>query len=122
MHRRAAVIITFVALAHAAAYIVYQHGDWRSGHAWTDQGGYQRLGARLATTGTFTRYAGSATFVQEVIRTPGYPAFVAVIYKLFGIDNDMAVAIAQALAFVAICWMVYLIARRAAGSWPGAGA
>ncbi len=31
-------------------------GDWQSTTAWTDQGGYQRLGAVLATTGQFTRY------------------------------------------------------------------
>lgn len=115
MLRRAAFVIAIVALAHAALYIVYQQGEWRSGRAWTDQGGYERLGASLATTGTFTRYADSETFVPEVIRTPGYPLFIALIYKLFGVDNDMAVAVAQAFVFVAICAMVFFIARRAAG-------
>ena len=114
MIRRAALIIGLVALAHAALYIVYQQGEWRSETAWTDQRGYQRLGASLATTGEFTRYADNDVFVPEVIRTPGYPAFVAVFYKLFGIDNDMAVAIGQAGVYALICWMVWLIARRAA--------
>src|SRR3954464_7110784 len=108
MLRRAAFIIALVALAHAALYIVYQQGEWRSGRAWTDQSGYQRLGASLATTGTFTRYANTDTFVPEVIRTPGYPLLIAVVYKLFGVDNDLAVVIAQAFAFVAICWMTFL--------------
>lgn len=115
MIRRAVLIIGLVALAHATLYIVYQSGEWRSATAWTDQSGYQRLGASLATTGQFTRYADTDVFVPEVIRTPGYPAFVALIYWLFGVNNDLAVAIAQAFVFVAICWMVYLIARRAAG-------
>jgi hypothetical protein len=113
--RRAALIIGLVALAHAALYIVYQHGEWQSATAWTDQRGYQRLAAGLATTGEFTRYADSDVFVPEVIRTPGYPAFVALVYLLFGVGNDMAVAIAQAFVFAAICWMVFLIARSAAG-------
>src|SRR3954469_22766451 len=115
MIRRALLIIGLVAIAHAALYIVYQRGEWRSGTAWTDQSGYQRLGASLATTGQFTRYADADVFVPEVIRTPGYPAFVALIYRLFGVGNDMAVAIAQAFVYAAICWMVFHIARRAAG-------
>jgi 4-amino-4-deoxy-L-arabinose transferase-like glycosyltransferase len=115
MLRRALVIIGLVALAHAALYIVYQRGEWQSTSAWTDQRGYQRLGAALATTVKFTRYSDADTFVPEVIRTPGYPAFVAVIYKAFGVGNDMAVAIAQAFVFTAICAMVFYIARRAAG-------
>ena len=119
MSRRAAIVIGLVALAHAALYIVYQQGEWRSGRSWTDQSGYQRLGAALATTGQFTRYPGSTELVPEVIRTPGYPAFVAVFYKLFGVGNDLAVAIAQAFVFVAICWMVYLIGRRAADERSG---
>ena len=115
MIRRAGLIVGLVALAHAALYIVYQQGEWRSATAWTDQSGYQRLGASLATTGQFTRYADSDAFVPEVIRTPGYPAFVAVVYKIFGVGNDLAVAIAQAFVFAAICWMVFAIARRTAG-------
>lgn len=115
MLRRAAVIIGLVALAHAALYIVYQQGEWQSETAWTDQRGYQRLGTSLATTGDFTRYADNDVFVPEVIRTPGYPAFIAAVYVVFGVGNDMAVAIAQAFVFLAICWLVFLIARRAAG-------
>ena len=99
MLRRAVLIIGLVALAHSALYILYQRGEWQSATAWTDQRGYQRLGATLATTGQFTRYADTDVFVPEVIRTPGYPAFVAVVYRLFGVGNDLAVAIAQAFVF-----------------------
>jgi len=119
MLRRPLLIIALVALAHAALYIVYQQGEWQSATAWTDQRGYQRLGAALATTGQFTRYADSVTFVPEVIRTPGYPLFVALIYKLFGVGNDLAVAIAQAVVFASLCVLVFLLARRAAGDRAG---
>jgi 4-amino-4-deoxy-L-arabinose transferase-like glycosyltransferase len=110
MPRRALLLIGLVALVHAGAYIAHQGGG--SGEAWTDQAGYRRLGAALAETGRFTRYPDSAVFVPEVIRTPVYPAFVALVYTLFGVNNDLAVAWSQALLFVGLCLLVYGIARR----------
>ena len=110
--RRALLVICLVALAHSALYIVYQQRDWDS--SWTDQAGYDRLGTGLATTGRFTRYPESPTFIPEVLRTPGYPIFVAAVYLLFGTGNHMAVAITQAFVFAGICLLVYLLARRAA--------
>ena len=111
MRRRSLLVICLVALAHSALFIVYQQRDWDS--SWSDQAGYERLGAALATTGQFTRYPESREFIPEVIRTPGYPIFVAAVYKVFGIGNHMAVAIAQAFVFAGICLLVYLLARRA---------
>ena len=113
IRQRAMLVICLVALAHAALYIVYQAPDREAMVNWSDQRGYQRLGENLATTGQFTRYAGTETFAPEVIRTPGYPAFVAVIYKLFGVGNNTAVAVAQALVFAAICLLVFALVRRA---------
>lgn len=113
--RRALLVIAAVALAHSALYIVAQQGDWESASAWTDQAGYQRLGAGLATTGQFTRYQDSPTYIPEVIRTPGYPALVAIVYLVFGVGNHMAVAIVQAFVFAAICWLVFALVRRIAG-------
>ena len=109
--RAALLWICLAALAHAAIYIVHQRPDWDT--EWSDQGGYRQLGAGLATSGEFTRTPGN--FVPEPIRTPGYPAFVAVVYTLFGMHNHMAVAIAQAFVFVAICLLVFGIVRRIAG-------
>lgn len=110
--RRTLITIVLIALIHAALFIVYQRPDWHV--AWSDQGGYQQLGAAMARSGEFTRFPDSPTFIPEVIRTPGYPAFVAVIYFLFGQDT-LPVAIAQAFVFAAICLIVYAIARRIAG-------
>ena len=111
MRRRTLLVICLVALAHSALYIVHQRPDWDS--VWTDQGGYDRLGEGLASTGQFTRYPGSMVFIPEVIRTPGYPLFVAAVYLLFGTGNHMAVAIAQAFVFAGICLLVYALAKRA---------
>lgn len=114
MPRRALLVVALIALAHSALYIVYQAPDREAMTNWSDQRGYQRLGESLATTGQFTRYAGADTFAPEVIRTPGYPAFVALVYRLFGVGNNTAVAVAQGFAFAAICLLVFALARRAA--------
>ena len=113
MPRRALLLIGAVALFHATLFIVYQQPDWDV--AWSDQGGYKQLGAAMARSGgEFTRFPDSPVFIPEVIRTPGYPAFVAVIYKLFGV-NTLPVAIAQAFVFAGICLIVYALTRRLAG-------
>jgi len=113
MPRRALLLIGAVALFHATLFIVYQQPDWDV--AWSDQGGYKQLGAAMARSGgEFTRFPDSPVFIPEVIRTPGYPAFVAVIYRLFGV-NTLPVAIAQAFVFVGICLIVYALTRRLAG-------
>ena len=44
--RRTLILIVLIALAHAALFIVYQRPDWDV--AWSDQGGYQQLGAAMA--------------------------------------------------------------------------
>jgi 4-amino-4-deoxy-L-arabinose transferase-like glycosyltransferase len=113
MDQRLRTAVVLIALLHAAFFIVYQRPDWEV--AWSDQGGYQQLGAAMARSGgEFTRFPDSPTFIPEVIRTPGYPAFVAVIYRLFGVGT-LQVAIAQAVVFVLICFLVYALANRVAG-------
>src|SRR5436190_18459744 len=112
MKRGTLTAIVLIALAHSALFINYQRPDWDV--AWSDQGGYQQLGAAMAKSGEFTRYPDSPVFIPEVIRTPGYPAFVAVIYRVFG-ERTLPVAIAQAGVFVLICLLVFAITRRIAG-------
>lgn len=107
--RRSLWIVSLVAVLHALFFIWYQRPDWTT--QWSDQDGYRRLGQVLAETGKFTRFPEAPRFVPEVIRTPVYPAFVAVVYRLFGADQ-LAIALAQTLVFVAICLVVYALARR----------
>lgn len=111
MTRGTLLAIALIALAHSALFIIYQRPDWEV--AWPDQGGYKQLAAAMAKTGDFTRYPDSDVFIPEVIRTPGYPAFVAVIYTIFG-ERTLPVAIAQAFVFALICLIVYAIAKRVA--------
>ena len=104
-------IVCAIAALHGIFFLWYQSPDWST--AWSDQDGYRRLGQVLATTGKFTRFPDAPAFVPEVIRTPAYPVFVAVIYRLFGVGQT-PVAVAQIALFVAICILVYLIGRRVA--------
>jgi hypothetical protein len=117
MPKKPLLIISAVALLHAAAYVVHQQPDWYV--SWTDQSGYKQLGAALAATGQFTRAPQSPTYVPEAIRTPGYPALLAVIYLVFGVDNMMAVAVFQAFAFVGICLMAFALGRYLGGTRVG---
>ena len=58
MSQRTRLAVVLIALLHAAFFIVYQRPDWEV--AWSDQGGYQQLGAGMAKSGgEFTRYPDS---------------------------------------------------------------
>jgi 4-amino-4-deoxy-L-arabinose transferase-like glycosyltransferase len=106
--RRPLVLVCLVAALHSLFFIWYQRPDWY--RAWTDQDGYRRLGQVLAETGKFTRAPDAPRFVPEVIRTPAYPAFLAVLYRVFGV-RQLPVALAQLILFVLICLLSYAIAR-----------
>src|SRR5262249_48369773 len=107
------------AALHGLFFIWYQRPDWIT--QWSDQDGYRRLGQVLAETGRFTRFPDAPRFVPEVIRTPMYPAFVAVTYRVFG-ARQLPVALAQPALFVLICLAPYRIARRVASDRVALGA
>jgi 4-amino-4-deoxy-L-arabinose transferase-like glycosyltransferase len=105
------LLIASIALAHAALFIVYQRPDWET--QWTDQNGYLMLGRGFALAGRFTRFVDTQAYIPEAIRTPGYPAFVGMLDVVFG-ESHLAIAIAQALLFAAVCLLVHAIARNVA--------
>ena len=108
--RRVALpLICLIAVVHGFAYLIHQQPDWNV--SWTDQGGYKMLGHGIAESGEFTRYPGTTPFVAEAIRTPGYPMFVAAVYRIAG-ESHTAVAIAQILVFTLLCLVVFDLARR----------
>lgn len=49
-------------------------------------------------------------YTPTLIRVPGYPLFVAAIYRFFGHDNNRAVRLAQALLDTITCWLIALLA------------
>ena len=107
--RRTLLIIALVAMALSALFAVYQRPDWDT--EYDDQVGYQRLGHVLATTGRFTRYPDAQPFVPETIRTPVYPMFLALTYRVLG-ESHVAVAAAQALLLALLTLVVYALTAR----------
>ncbi|PYQ78692.1 MAG: hypothetical protein DMG01_10970 [Acidobacteria bacterium] len=108
---RALAFICLIAALHGLFFIWYQRPDWNT--QWPDQEGYRRLGEVLATTGQFTRFPDAPAFVPEVLRTPAYPIFVALVYRVFG-THQISVALAQTALFSVVCLVVYAIGRRVA--------
>ena len=97
--RRPLLLVCLIAALHGVFFIWYQRPDWNT--AWSDQDGYRRLGQVLSQTGRFTRFPDAPRFVPEVIRTPAYPALVALVYRLFG-TGQVPIAIVQTGLFVLI--------------------
>ena len=54
----------------------------------------------------------SGRIVPTLSRLPGYPAFLAIIFAAFGVDNFRAVLIVQVLFDLATCFLVADLARR----------
>jgi Dolichyl-phosphate-mannose-protein mannosyltransferase len=117
--RRSLWIVCLVATLNGLFFIWYQRPDWST--LWTDQDGYRRLGQVLATTGKFTRFPDAPVFVPEVLRTPLYPLFVALLYRLFGV-HQLPVALAQTVLFALTCIVVYAMTRRVASERVAIGA
>src|SRR5438128_3000474 len=79
----------------------------------TDEPDDGRLYARIANNvldhGSYS-IATEAPFEPTYIRLPGYPLFVAAVYKLFGRDNNTAVRVIQAVVDTLTCWLVAWLA------------
>jgi 4-amino-4-deoxy-L-arabinose transferase-like glycosyltransferase len=54
----------------------------------------------------------SGTITPTLSRLPGYPAFLALIFSLFGVENFRAVLLVQVFVDVATCFLVADMARR----------
>lgn len=67
----------------------------------------------------YTTVAGSSQVVPTLIRLPGYPAFLAVVFSLFGIGNFHAVLWLQVAIDLGTCLLVAGFVRRALS--PAAG-
>jgi 4-amino-4-deoxy-L-arabinose transferase-like glycosyltransferase len=116
--RRLLMLAALVAVAHGAFFMYYLSPEWATV---ADQEGYRRLARSLAETGRFTRFTESERFIPEVIRTPGYPLFVAAVYTVFG-TSQIAVATAQTALFALLVLLVYFIARQCASDRVAAAA
>jgi hypothetical protein len=79
----------------------------------TDEPDDGRLYARIANNvldhQSFS-IASEAPFEPTYIRLPGYPLFLAAVYKWFGRDNNTAVRVIQAVVDTLTCWLTAWLA------------
>jgi 4-amino-4-deoxy-L-arabinose transferase-like glycosyltransferase len=80
-----------------------------------DERDYNKLAVSLATRGEFAFTAGTLSSA----RPPLYPALVSVLYRLFGVENWLAVRIFQLILSLAIIYIVYWLGRMAYGERIG---
>jgi 4-amino-4-deoxy-L-arabinose transferase-like glycosyltransferase len=84
---------------------------------------YGDIAANWLTRGIYGHTVGHASGVSTVeptlVRLPGYPAFLALCFVLFGINNYRAVLYLQALIDLGTCLLVARLATRVCG--PRAG-
>ena len=74
-----------------------------------DSFGYDRLARTLARTGHFA-VSPDRPELPEIKRTPGYPAFIASVYLIFG-ENHLPVIVIQILLSIGTIILTYILAR-----------
>lgn len=82
-------------------------------HVPTDEPDDGRLYARIATNVLEHRSYSIETeepYSPTLIRVPGYPLFIAGLYATFGLDNNRAVRVIQAVLDTITCWLIALLA------------
>ncbi|MEO6654525.1 MAG: glycosyltransferase family 39 protein [Pyrinomonadaceae bacterium] len=94
--RRILVVVTFVAALFFNIWIaVYLANDQPN-----DGKLYAQIAHNLLEQSVFSAES-HAPFTPTIIRLPGYPLFLAVIYSEFGVGNNTAVRFIQAVVYVA---------------------
>jgi hypothetical protein len=83
---------------------------------------YGNLAKNLLLHGQFAITDASGVLHSTLIRLPGYPLFLALCFRLFGIDNYTAVAYVQIALELAGCLLLADFARRIASPRIGSGA
>ena len=72
---------------------------------------YGEIAKNWLQTGVFGM-DDSGNIVPTIIRLPGYPAFLAVIFSIFGVEHYTAVLRAQLAIDLASCFVIAEITRR----------
>ena len=103
-HLAIAVMLTFVALGFRLFIALRLPTDE------PDDGRlYARIANNLLDHHVYT-IATEEPFEPTYIRLPGYPLFLAAVYKLFGHDNNTAVRVIQAVVDTVTCWLIAWLA------------
>src|SRR5439155_18128803 len=102
-------LIVFVVLLVLAAAFRIAVVHWLPNDAPGDSKSYARIARNVLEQHSYSD-AEVSPFAPTLIRLPGYPLFLATIYKVFGHGNNGAVRIVQALIDTATCGLIALLA------------
>jgi 4-amino-4-deoxy-L-arabinose transferase-like glycosyltransferase len=81
-------------------------------HVTADSTFYADLAKNWLLHGVYGRTYDPGQIMPTYARVPGYPAFLALVFAIFGIDNYRAVLSLQALIDVGTCFVISDLARR----------
>ena len=81
-------------------------------HVTADSAYYADLATNWLLHGVYGLTIDPGRISPTYARVPGYPAFLAFVFALFGIDNFKAVMILQVLVDLGTCFLVADVARR----------
>ena len=101
-------IVFLALLIVAGTFRIFVAHHWAN-DAPDDAKTYARIARNTLEQHTFSN-SEAAPFAPTLIRLPGYPLFLAAIYKVFGHWNNGAVRVVQALIDTATCGLIALLA------------
>src|ERR1700679_41641 len=82
---------------------------------------YADIGRNWLTHGIYGRSiihaGGSQTIAPTLVRLPGYPAFLALCFAIFGLQNYLAVLYLQVLIDLGTCLLIAAFVRRVCSRW-----
>ena len=104
-HRRFFLLFTLAGLALRVFFAV------KFAHVTTDSLLYADIAKNWLTHGIYGQ-TDSGAIVPTLIRLPGYPAFLAIVFKLFGMENYRAVITLQVICDLGTCFLLADAARR----------
>jgi 4-amino-4-deoxy-L-arabinose transferase-like glycosyltransferase len=105
----------FFAIAAAAAVALRLFFVIAYPHVTDDSRVYADIAKNWLTHGTYA-ITDSGQIVPTYMRLPGYPAFLAILFALFGRDNFEAVLLLQVLVDLGTCFVIADLARRISGA------
>ena len=100
------LVAALLALRGALMWYIAEYGG---NHFQPDSELYVVLARNLAEQGWFS--ASADVFIPEVFRTPGYPAFLALL-QLVGVDGPTGISVVQEIVYLLCVLLAYLGIRR----------
>src|SRR5207249_10782649 len=101
--------LVLVILLFVAAFFRVSVAHWLANDNPDDGRVYAQIARDVLEQHVFSQDA-EASYQPTLIRTPGYPLFIAAVYSVLGHSNNGAVRIVQAFIDTATCALVGLLA------------